>query len=207
MVDIVMLVDQSISIGNAIGSYVACINNVIGTQRTLNPGALFSLYTFNHNIYTKCSDVRITDLQPLGVKDIIPSGSTSLYDAVHVVLTKRKHVVRPTIMIVMTDGHDNFSKVRPNTILPLIQELMTRKWFFVFLGTDYIANILGGKMGFQTCVMYDNSPQSLKKASNAINIAISKACKAITGFSNHLSDQDIPDDVRELMKFMGEMKI
>ena len=202
-----MLVDQSVSIGNVVESYVACINNVIGTQRILNPGALFSLYTFNHTISTKCANVGITLLQPLTVKDLIPSGSTSLYDAIYVVLTRRKNLGRPTIMIIMTDGHDNFSKTRPKMILPLIHQLTTKNWFFVFLGTDDTANIIGGRMGISTCVLYNNTPASLKRASDAINVAISKACQTVTGGPNPLSNQTLPDDVRELMKAMGEMKI
>jgi hypothetical protein len=123
------------------------------------------------------------------------------------VLTQRKGSTRPTIIIIMTDGHDNHSKARPQHILPLVHQLSTTNCFFVFLGADLCANIIGGKMGIQQCVLYNNTPASIQKASEAINIAIAQACHKVTGVPNPLSQQQVPDDVRELMNSLDEMKI
>lgn len=202
-----MMVDTSESIRNLVGSYVNCINNVIGTQRALNPRARFTLYTFNDSIRTKCCNIPITALSPIQPIDLAPRGCTALYQAVHIALTKNFANPNPTIFIIVTDGEDNCSPIKVSLVKSTVQELQKRGWFFVFLGASPYANFIGKSMGISDCVLYSNTAESIQKVGDAINIAISKATAMVTGVPNAFSSQDMPGDVRELMESIEEMKI
>jgi len=203
-----MLIDTSLSIQNHLLSYVNCVNNVIGTQRVINPSSNFTLYTFNTEMKTVHCNMPITKIDPISPLHLKPGGCTMLYDAVYTVVTKNYDNTAPTILIVVTDGEDNISSRDPDIINAIITNLKNKgHWFFIFLGASDQANHIGKGMGIDTCVLYNNTPRSIHEASNVINIAIAKATAISQQKYVPLCDKKIPDDVRDLMEAMGEMKI
>ena len=206
-IDIIMLVDTSFSIAPVIDSYTRGINNVIETQQKLNPNSHFTLYTFNQYLKTLCCNASITSLTPLNSRDLSPSGGTAMYTAIHTTLSSNKDNPNPVIFIIMTDGEDNFSHIKPFQVREIISILKNKSWFFIFLGASPRANAIGNSMGIEKCVLYNNTPSSIGKASDVVNIAISKASSIVTGRGDMLSEQNIPDDVRDLTNAISNMKL
>jgi len=203
--DIVMLIDESESIRPVVGSYINGINNVITTQRTLSPNSRFSLIMFNTEVKVKYFNVLITDVPIMLNGDLVPSGLTAMYNAIATVFNEKKDD-RPTIMIVMTDGLDNCSGVRPDQLIPYIAQLKQQNWTFLFLGASKQSNLFGRLLGMD-CILYDNTPASIERASEAINIAISKVHSSLIGRPVHLSEKDLPDDVSDLANILNGIKI
>lgn len=200
-----MLIDESESIRPVVGSYINGINNVITTQRTLSPNSRFSLIMFNTEVKVKYFNVLITDVPIMLNGDLVPSGLTAMYNAIATVFNEKKDD-RPTIMIVMTDGLDNCSGVRPDQLIPYIAQLKQQNWTFLFLGASKQSNLFGRLLGMD-CILYDNTPASIERASEAINIAISKVHSSLIGRPVHLSEKDLPDDVSDLANILNGIKI
>lgn len=135
------------------GSMQTCINAVLdshprmldalrGSAVTRNGAHFVSQYLFNNSIAT-LHDAEALSVEPgsdkvavLTSKNFRPDGSTALYDTLFTALQDmltllqeaRNEGLSPMLCItVITDGEDNVSKVNPNDIRHLIQELKTKR--------------------------------------------------------------------------------
>ena len=207
MVDIIILMDMSSSVGNLLEYYINGLNNIIKTQQKLNPKCRLSLVTFNHFSTVHFEHQQITSLGELNPVHFKPNGATALYDSLMRVLVSEQENKNSIICITMTDGVDNVSHLNHGHLNNFIQTLKTQNWSFVFLGSSMDANQCGYRMGIDTCILYDESPSSITRASDSVNVAIAKVCSSLSGQENFLSKQDIDLDVRDLVNKMCDMDI
>lgn len=206
-INIIILVDVSVSIHKQVTSYVRCINNVIGTQQKINPSARFSLYTFSSRVTKFCHNVPITDIQPLTSHDLRARQLTALYDSMAHVLTENSRINTPTIFIVLTDGDDTCSQLSKEVVRNMVMTLKKQRWMFVYIGASLHANYVGHELGIDTTVMYSNTCKSINRVAEVMNIAISKATSVSTGRRVCFAEKRIPDDIRDLIDSMETMSI
>jgi hypothetical protein len=184
-------------------SYIKGINNVIKSQKELNPSIRFSMFKFNSVSGTdiRCLNVPITDVDFLKSDDFNPNGATPLYDAILTMYKLKQN--KPCIVIIMTDGCDNASVANQNTIIKCIEHMKANNCSFLYLGDSERANMEGRNIGIENCIIYDKTSTSIEKASYAINIAISQACFQHGGTHSNWVTQHIPSDVRDLTDIFG----
>jgi len=134
---IIVILDESGSMGSMGSEPVESINSLIDEQRKINPDAHFSLYTFNG-----VSSVKIekTLKEVEKFTSYNPSGFTALYDTVGLVVTNylKRSDNKNVHLIIVTDGADNCSKeFSANEIKRLLERVKDQEgWKVQFLGAN-----------------------------------------------------------------------
>lgn len=81
-------------------------------------------------------------------EDIQPRGMTALYDSCGKIMTQAEEDgAKKTILVVMTDGHENASKEYTQAAIKAkVKEFEDRKWEVIFLGANFDAvdSVSGG---------------------------------------------------------------
>jgi Mg-chelatase subunit ChlD len=111
------VVDRSLSMGN--GKLTATFAAIEQGLQQLRPGDSASLVLFHHNVSKAIPITRNTKLATLA-GDVVPSGGTSLRDAVAAIASKER-----TYAIVITDGGDRSSELDEETALRKISGTRT----------------------------------------------------------------------------------
>lgn len=208
MLDIILILDESTSMSEHKDSYIKGVNSLLSTQKFQNPMANFTLIKFASNITTVCVDSKIYTLPEFTEKHYNPNGVTALYDAIgEGINLKCGNNINNVIMIIITDGEDNHSsKYTFQSISDKIKYFKSRGWEFVFIATNQNVTQIGTKLGIDTCLAYNASPQSIFKVANACNIAIGHAIQKWSGVPNIYTNQQMPTDVRDLMNGIESIK-
>lgn len=103
------VVDRSLSMGG--GKLTAALNAIEGELKNLRPGDTASLVLFNHHV-----DKPV----PVNSTNVVPSGGTSLRDAVASIATKNR-----TYALIITDGGDRNSELSEEAALRKISTTRT----------------------------------------------------------------------------------
>lgn len=210
MIDIVFILDESVSMAPYSSHYIECINSFLETQKIQNPSSRFTLIKFNTTVNVLCKDERIDTLPKFTSEHYRPFGVTSLYDAIGRAMNlKYTDGVKNVIMFILTDGEDNNSfEFTCEQIKDKVKYLSSiGGWSFVYIATNQNAQIAGEKLGIDTCLVYNETKKSIEQIVNACNIAIGHIIHKLTGIENKYSHTDMPTDVRELTNILNNFNI
>jgi len=147
----------------------------------------FTLTVFSSTIKTICKNISIKNINENILKNIVPSGSTSLNDAIaYSIEQEQKNIwIRNSngrltksnkIIVILTDGFENSStKFTKNTISKLIQQKEKLNWKFIYLGAnqDAIEEAMSYGISQQSALTFNTNkssiPQLFRNLSNSIN--------------------------------------
>lgn len=210
MIDIVFILDESLSMKYYIDSYIKGINELIYTQKQINPNANFTMIKFNTSVNVLCVDSKIHTLPEFTEDHYKPDGVTSLYDAIGygIDLKYSNNSNKNVIMIILTDGDDNHSSnYTIGTISKKIENLKQYGWEFLYIAANQNSEIVGKKIGIETCLSYNESDKSISQIAFACSISIGHAIEKWTGLPNQYTNQEMPTDIRDLMDDLDNIKI
>lgn len=149
--NIILVLDKSGSMQSMGSEPVESVNNFIRKQQAEEGiNANITLYTFSNEINCVFKNVPLSECKEF--KDYDPSGCTALYDAINQAIDSVENKENPTVMVIVTDGEDNSSKISAVKIKERMNELREKQgWKILFLakGEDAFAEQekLGVKSG------------------------------------------------------------
>jgi hypothetical protein len=152
---IVMLLDRSGSMSSIAQDTIGGFKTFIDEQKKAPGECLVSLFQFDDR-YDVVYVNRPVDT--VGELPLLPRGSTALYDAMGKTITDvgRQLAAMPeaerpghVIFVVMTDGHENFSREFSAAEIKRMVEHQTEKygWNFVFIGANQDAILTARSLG------------------------------------------------------------
>ena len=209
MIDIVFILDESVSMAPYSCHYIECINSFLESQKFQNPSSRFTLIKFNTTVNILCKDEIMKTLPKFTSEHYRPSGVTSLYDAIGTGMNlKHSDEIQNVIMFILTDGNDNHSsQYTCEQIKQRVEYLSSLGWSFVYIATNQNAQIVGEKMGIYTSIVYNETKKSIEQIVDACNIAIGHVYHKLTGDQNQYSNTEIPTDIRELTNILNKFNI
>lgn len=200
--NIIFIIDNSISTYGYAKQYIQAINGIINFQKNINPNTSLSLITFNNSIDYIYVNANINSVEPIDIKKLNPSGCTAFYDNfIAIINTLKKfydkNLSNPPIVIILTDGVDNYSKkTREEHVLLQINLTKAYGWKFVYLGTTEKSVKIGRNIGCNACVLYKTSEKSFTELSRVVG-----------GLLNDKVKNDIDIDIRHLINSIDNIKI
>jgi hypothetical protein len=155
---IICVLDRSGSMSHIMNEAVGTFNGFVDGQREVEGEAEVSLYAFNWEINKVFDKVPLPQVKPLELSQVIPTGGTSLYDAIGRAILECNN--ENAIVLIQTDGEENTSKVfNDKTIKEMIRVKEAMGWEFHFIGAGVDAFKAGQSFGIA--------------ASNCLNVAAS----------------------------------
>lgn len=170
---IIFVLDDSASMQSCRAATISGYNEYLQTQKkdAKDTGipTFVSLYKFNgSSVETVFSRVSVEEVKDLDEKSYNPQGMTNLYDAIGGVmmqinnqLAAKKKVDRDSIIItILTDGHENASRVFSNYVIKqMVEKAEGKNWGFMFLGANIDAFAAGSSLGFgvNNTIQYDTA--------------------------------------------------
>jgi len=159
---VVLLIDESGSMGRLRDTTVSSANEFIASQRedakTNNIKTFISVYTFDGNHVKAIRDnVNVEEVREITNEDYNPIGMTNLYDGMGSViatvnqkLASAKKKERPSVIItIITDGLENASKTFSMAdIQKMYSKCNESNWAFMFMGANIDAFSVGSQLGF-----------------------------------------------------------
>ena len=105
------------------------------------------MITFSDRIKVLCLDADLSSLPKISSEYYKPYGSTALYDAIGSSV-KLKEGDRDVIMIIMSDGEENSSKIfNIDNIKNIIKKQLENRWEFIYIATNQDVQKVGENMG------------------------------------------------------------
>lgn len=147
-----LVLDRSGSMASIAPATIEGCNRFIDETREANPGTLFSLMLFDHEIERVHKAVPIEQVEKLDRHIYEIRGNTALLDAVGSAVSDIAAMeARPdkVVVAVMTDGWENAShEYTREAVVQLISQRETEdKWQFLFLGANIDAFAEAGAIG------------------------------------------------------------
>ena len=124
-------------------------------------------------------------------EDAMPRGTTALYDSCGKIMKQAEEDgAKKTILVVMTDGHENASKEYTQaSIKAKVKEFEDRKWEVIFLGANFDAvDSVSGGFGLMASKSMNIARGNL--ASGFDTLSTYTASYAATGQAINFTDQD-----------------
>ena len=131
-IHVISLLDASGSMNHIANHALAALNEYIDGERKYNPK--FTLISFNQETKTIIDYKDINEVQNISPDDYNCFGMTALYDAI-LEATNYRPNNEQMIVIIQTDGEDNSSTTRIDTIEEIIEQRKSEGWVFKFIGT------------------------------------------------------------------------
>jgi hypothetical protein len=171
------ILDKSGSMISCIEATIEGFNNQLNMLKSLqeefsDQQFYFSLTTFNHEIELDFSDSDVGKAPCLTKTNYVPSGSTSLLDAIGTSIGRLEEKYNDAIeaneasvvCVILTDGHENSSRnFSFDSIKKTIGRLEeTGKWSFTFLGAGINAWAVSDALGIArtSSVAFDKQDMS-----------------------------------------------
>lgn len=180
--EIVIILDESGSMESMGTEPLQAVDEFIKQRQQENQETVcyLSFYTFNAITTKHRTNVNLQDIHD--VKEVLeyaPKGMTALYDCVYEVIKERKDQ-EAVILVIVTDGNDNCSKISKSKIQTEIKTMETeKKWKIHYIGTntemDEVMNVLN--IPRSSSVEYDRTPGSLNRAMSSVASNITRSIK------------------------------
>lgn len=158
--EILFVIDRSGSMSSLDASACAGFNNFIEEQRTVPGQARVSLTFFNDTVKHEYTAVPIQQIDRL--RSIAPRSMTAMYDGIgdamnlHSARIEGEQWADSTIMVIITDGHENSSrKYSGSKISSMIRLAKSIGWQFIFLGANIDVQKVAGTMGIDAEFTYE----------------------------------------------------
>jgi hypothetical protein len=135
--NIVFLLDKTGSMGSKKSDVIGGFNTFLSEQKKSKNNIKFWFTLFNStDIEVRHDGVNINDATELTDDNYIPTGMTTLYDAIGLTLNKMKNM-NNALFVIFTDGEENCSnKYTPELIKSSIKEYEDDGFKFLYLGVD-----------------------------------------------------------------------
>ncbi|MCP4392711.1 MAG: VWA domain-containing protein [Alphaproteobacteria bacterium] len=174
VVDIVVLIDKSASMGGMEEETIGAFNAFLKEQKQVDGNALLTLVLFDHE--KECLHFRehLENIENLTTNTYSVRGNTSLYDCIGSVIetmlfsTKSNNV----IFLIQSDGQENTSKLYSSShVTRLIKDCEKLGWEFQFIGTGIDAIAEGSKFGMKAtaCLSVAKSDIGFQEYSTTID--------------------------------------
>lgn len=163
---IVVVMDESGSMGDKIGDVIGGFNHFVETQRQLSDTYLstarLTLVKFNSEVTIAYNAELVSEVPPLDVNSYCPTGRTALYDAIAEgvkLAEETKKESEKVICVIMTDGEENASM---ETSKEDIKRLIARHesegdWTFTYIGEEPETWAQDTSMSFGNVAQYNHS--------------------------------------------------
>jgi uncharacterized protein YegL len=171
---IVVVLDESGSMGTCWDATIAGFNEFIQGQRTAEDAAgqaSLTLTKFNGwTVSTVYQNLPLNEVPLLNKQNYTPNGGTNLLDAignsindVNTILSGLKKKDRPGVIItIMTDGEENSSRKYNNQhIKDMVKSAENSDWTFQFLGANIDAFSVGSTFGMSASNSVNYSTQNM----------------------------------------------
>ncbi len=158
------MLDRTGSMANIWAETVQSVNAYVGDLQKTNPDDLMTLAVFDYQNGLQFDvvrhKVRLADWTPMAETEVSPRGWTPLYDALVRVIAMAEASKDPrTVVIVMTDGHENASReVRREDAKAAVDRFLARGWQMVFLGANFDAFDDAKAVGVMAAATMSTSP-------------------------------------------------
>ena len=182
---IIFILDDSSSMQQCRESTISGFNEFLEGHRKdeeeTGIKTFISLYKFDGQEVKLVIDYKpVKEVEPLNENTYDPNGTTNLFDAIGTALikvneqlqSKKKKKRDAPIITILTDGHENASKVFNNsTIKQMVEMCEGKNWKFMFLGANIDSFAIGGSLGFSpsSILQYDtkNMASTFRSATRA----------------------------------------
>lgn len=148
----ILVLDESGSMATQKSDIVGGINEMIRSQRELEPenneNVFFNIVKFN-SVVSPVRNETLKSIRNFTDYDYRPSGSTALYDAIGKTINQFKNE-KDVIMIIATDGQENASRTyrKPEVVRMIAEQKEVKDWDFVYLSEDIDTFEEGTRLGF-----------------------------------------------------------
>lgn len=175
---IVIVLDESSSMGCISEKMVSSLNDLICEQKTVDRACKFTLVKFNENVQRVVCSTNLAHVEPLTSSTYHPNGTTALYDAVGDTINWFRYESN-VLLVVITDGQENASsKYRKEQVLQMLKEKeQHRGWSSVYLGCDLSIAAQGDTLGFKRSKQASNCCVAQSEYGNFVSNDLSDAIK------------------------------
>lgn len=138
-----ILLDRSGSMANRWGEALSSVNAYVDELKKKKATGTITVATFDRHNGMQFDVIRdavtIKAFKDITGKDAAPRGDTPLLDAlVHTISLAEKANSEKTVIVVMTDGHENAStEVTKEIAKAAVERCKARNWQVLFLGADF----------------------------------------------------------------------
>lgn len=166
--DIIVLIDSSGSMSVMGEEPIKSVNEFISKQQQNNDESRLTIISFSSDTKKLIKNKPIQEVEKISQDEYIPSGSTSLYDCICTVISKRlsSNKINNVILLIITDGHENSSKHYNRKQTKDYLELVQTKynWQILFIGANINSFEEGKNLSINSdkCAQFDqNCPGNL----------------------------------------------
>jgi hypothetical protein len=185
--DIITILDESGSMDSMGNEPVQAVNAFIEEQKvtTGSDNATFTLVTFSDKSRVVIDHTPLHQFIQLEEDDYKPDGGTALNDAVCSTIENEKKDGRPKVVVIITDGYENYSQKYSTTDTKERIEYAEENlgWKFIFLGANIDVFTSGKRISIdkERCVEFDqNCPGDLLLLSRQTSINVNEYRKCRT---------------------------
>ena len=166
VVDIVVLIDKSFSMGGMIDETIGAFNGFLKEQREIEGEALLTLILFDHECEAPYFQVPLDFVEDLTRETYQVRGNTAMYDAIGLAIDVMElaNKSEKVIFLIQSDGQENSSTLYSGDLLARrIKAQEKLGWDFKFIGTGIDAIKEGSKFGLRTnsCTTFDMSGEGI----------------------------------------------
>lgn len=149
MANIVVILDKSGSMHEIRSDIIGSVNQFLTEQKKIADNTTFTFVTFSDNVETNIIKQPLSSVKLITDSDYQTTGSTALYDAIGLTITKFEHDAN-VLMVIVTDGQENASKKfnRKEVFDMVTKHKGVNGWNFIYLSADIDTFTQGTTLGF-----------------------------------------------------------
>jgi hypothetical protein len=177
MTSIVFVFDKSASMESLGDEPRQSLNTFYQMQKESGISFKSTLILFNNNVEFIHQNLDGNDVPILEKEHYIPSGMTSLLDAIGRGIEYQKNEnINNVIFVILTDGLENSSRIYNYTqIKEMITEMESKhSWQFIYLGANQDAFTVGNNLGINVSADYDYTPRGLNTIMREVSTGITR---------------------------------
>jgi hypothetical protein len=150
---IVMILDESGSMGPIRNDIIGSVNTFIDEQKNLKQdNTAFTFVKFSNNISTTYEKKLLSQVDIISCDNYKPSGNTALYDAIGQTINKYVDE-KEVFIIIVTDGEENSSReFNHKKVTDLIESKKKDNWNFIYLSADLSTMEQGSNIGITSTI-------------------------------------------------------
>jgi len=185
--NVYILLDRSGSMSTLWSEALGSINNYVSKLKKKDKVYL-AAFDDQYEIIRDCS---AGDWKDVTNEDAQPRGMTALFDSCgKIMTTAEKADSRKTILVVMTDGHENASREHNQaSIKAKVKEFEDKKWEVIFLGANFDAvDSVSGGLGLMASKSMNIAAGNLSRGFDTLSTYTT--AYAATGASINFTNED-----------------
>lgn len=197
--NVYVALDRSGSMASQWKQSIEAINEYVNGLKNEKIEGTISVVAFDSNSENKPEFIDLVKEQSIAyfdpisaVGDVQPRGMTPLYDAAANVMNRALEAnSERTVVVIMTDGHENSSKeFTQKTVKDKVEQLTAKGWEVLFLGANFDVAVYTHGAGLDATKMRNFNPtNSLDNARLYNDLSVATTAYARTGASMDLRDQ------------------